>query len=853
FTYFQQAGGMPIDPVAVEITYGLERIAMYLQNVREVWQLQWNDTVTYGDILKTQEIEYCNYEFYWADVKRLQSMYDIFAAEARSALDRDLVIPAHDYVLRCSHTFNLLDTRGAIGVTERARFFAQMRDLSRQVAEAFAKQREDAGHPLRVEIPPVSVPQTPDQPECEHADLLLEIGSEELPPADVQSGIEQLRTGAIEQLNARRLSYESLEVTGTPRRLILHVRGLSGRQPDQELTVRGPAAKAAYDESGSPTRALQGFCKGQGVDPENVERRTDEKGVEYVYANRQEPGQKAQDILTELLPELIASLNFPKTMRWNSDGVAYSRPLRWIVALFGDQVIPFTYARATSGRTSRGLRPDHSPNIELESATEYHAALEKHGLIVNREKRRDTIHAQVTKRAEEAGGKALEDEDLLDEVTDLVEAPFALLGTFEEAHLDLPQEVLVSVMKKHQRYFPVLSPDTGRLLPFFITVSNGHPDNPDLVVQGNEGVIRARYADAAFFYREDRGKPLADFLPRLDTLTFQEDLGSMRDKIRRIERLVNVLAKDLGLDEKEKETALRAAALCKADLATSMVVEMTSLMRIWFSYYALASGEPEAVAVGIEEHYRPRFPGDAVPKSLPGFAVSVADRLDSLAGLFAAGIKPRATADPYGLRRDALGLLANLMGHRSRFSLKKGLAAAAKLLPVKAKHLDDAFEFILRRLDVQLKEEGFCHDVVEAALSGGCDDPYELRCIVQGLNEMVQAEGWQETQDAYGRCKRIVRDLEETYPLVPDVDPEPVTQALHKAYASAREELSSSQDQIATLNKILNNLRAPITSFFEKVMIMDEDVNLRQARLGLVQHIAALPDSIADLSKLEGF
>ena len=249
FTYFQQAGGMPIDPVAVEITYGLERIAMYLQNVREVWQLQWNDTVTYGDILKTQEIEYCNYEFYWADVKRLQSMYDIFAAEARSALDRDLVIPAHDYVLRCSHTFNLLDTRGAIGVTERARFFAQMRDLSRQVAEAFAKQREDAGHPLRVEIPPVSVPQTPDQPECEHADLLLEIGSEELPPADVQSGIEQLRTGAIEQLNARRLSYESLEVTGTPRRLILHVRGLSGRQPDQELTVRGPAAKAVSAEN----------------------------------------------------------------------------------------------------------------------------------------------------------------------------------------------------------------------------------------------------------------------------------------------------------------------------------------------------------------------------------------------------------------------------------------------------------------------------------------------------------------------------------------------------------------------------------------------------------------------------
>ncbi len=856
FTYFQQAGGLPLDPVPVEITYGMERIAMYVQDVREVWQLRWNENVTYGDILRQQEVEYCNYEFYYANVQRLRAMFDLFLEEARAAIDRGLVIPAHDYVLRCSHTFNLLDTRGAVGVTERARYFAQIRDLARQVAEGFAGQREASGHPLIKKTADAAAPKpVRDFEPCEHADLLVEIGSEELPSHDVRSGIEQLEGRLPQLLQEQRLEYDGVEITGTPRRLVASVRNLAGRQPDRMREVRGPAVRAAYDDDGKPTRALEGFSRGQGITPGSVEHRKDDKGVEYVYARRHEPGLETQEILTKLLPDLIAGLNFTKTMRWDSDGFVYPRPLRWIVALFGDQIVPFPIARIRSGDTSRGSRPEGAPPVQLKSANDYHRQMEEHGLVVNRDRRKDAIWNQVLEQARAVGGTVKEDPDLLDEVTDLVEAPFALRGGFDEAHLELPQEVLVTVLKKYQRYFPIVHPQTGRLLPYFVAVSNGRSADSGTVIRGNESVVRARFTDAAFFYREDGRKPLEGYLPRLDTLTYQDELGSVRDKSERIERLLTVVARDLGLSEGDTNTAKRAARLCKADLATGMVVEMTSLQGVMGRYYALLSNETDAVAVAIQEHYFPRFPGDTLPASNSGFAVSVADRLDSLAGLFCVGIKPRSTADPYGLRRDALGLLALLIGKGRPFSLKKGLDAAATGLPIRIdpSRLKDAYAFILRRLGVQLKEEGFRHDVVEAALAGGCDDPFRLRTIVEGLNHMVGSDNWMETLHAYARCNRIVRDLSESHSMNPEADPTPASRSLHQMWGEARRRMDHSEDRIDTLDNVLADLCGPINSFFEDVLVMDEDPVLRRARLALVQRIASLTDGIADLSRLEGF
>ena len=856
FTYFQQAGGMALDPVAVEITYGLERIAMYLQEIDEVWKLQYNDEVTYGDILKIQEVDYCHYAFNNANVKRLHEMYALYTAEAKSALDQSLIVPAHDYILKCSHTFNLLDTRGAIGVTERARYFAEMRDMARQVAEGFLRQQDVDPESITITKDKRKIPENVPSTYAEKADFVLELGSEELPSQDVPSGIRQLKELLTRLLLDLRLSYDEITVSATPRRLYASVKALAGKQPDSEMWVRGPAAKAAYDGDGNPTKALEGFCRSQGISFDDVERREDEKGVEYVYVHKHEQGTGAVAVLARALPDLIASLTFPKLMRWDSGGIGYARPLRWIVALFGDQVIPFSYARTESGRTTRGMRPDKSPETNLDSASQYLSTLEELGIVADRDQRKQQIVEQVKKLAEEAGGTIPEDEGLLDEVTDLVESPYALRGTFNEAHLELPPEVLITVMRKHQRYFPIEDSRSGNLMPTFITVSNGKPSSEKTVIRGNEGVIRARYSDATFFYKADTQQKLEDFLPKLHTLTFQEDLGSVFDKVGRIEKLLSKVAPDLRLSDQEIQIAIRAARLCKADLATSVVVEMTSLQGVIGRYYALKSGETTEVAQAIEDHYHPRYPGDSVPETRIGFAISVADRLDSLAGLFSAGIRPRSTSDAYGLRRDAIGLLTCLIQRGQPFSLKKGLAQAAATLPLKVdqEKINDAYEFILRRLENQLKDEGFRPDVVSAAIEGGADSPAEIQQTVRTLNQAVVADDWENTFNAFSRCKRIVRELESLTLSAKD-DSEAATQTLLKSYEASRDRLHSQNHKPSAEKLIaeLGNLKEPINQFFEDVLVMADDPGMKAARLSLLQHIADLPKGIADLTQLEGF
>ncbi|HEX77548.1 MAG TPA: glycine--tRNA ligase subunit beta [Dehalococcoidia bacterium] len=862
FTYFQQAGGVPLDPVAVEITYGLERIAMFLQGVREVWALDWDGRLTYGDILRQQEIEHCHYAFNVADVERLKQMYNLFEAEARNALAHKLVVPAHDYVLRCSHTFNVLDTRGAIGVTERASYFARMRDLAREIAQAYLEQRERLEYPLLdAWKPPSSAPSVlveevaegEQAPTVEKADLLLEIGSEELPVSDVAAVMEQLPELAKRMLEESRLEYEELIVTATPRRQVLYIKGLAGRQADAEQVIKGPPARVAYDEQGNPTKAAEGFARRQGVPVESLQRRQTEGG-EYVFAVKVEPGQPTTRVLRDRLPHLIAGLHFEKTMRWNSDGVAYPRPLRWIVALFGDRVIPFQYARVVSGRATRGLRMRGSPTLTLERAEDYWQVMTDEGIVVDRVERRRQVASQIAKLAASVDGRVPDDPALLDEVTDLVESPAALLGRFEEEYLSLPPEVLMTVMKKHQRYFPVVHRSTGELLPYFITVANGQPADPDLVREGYEDVLRARYADATYFWRHDRERPLESYRPRLATLTFQERLGSMLEKSDRLVELVKRLAPRLGLDPSLEPLAERAAYLCKADLVTSMVVEMTSLQGIMGRYYALHSGEPEEVAWAIEEHYRPRFAGDQLPETPIGVLLAVADRLDSLAGLFAIGLVPTGTADPFGLRRAALGLIQILIGHEHTFSVREGLRTAAELLPVEAsdERIEEAAVFVEGRLRAWLLDEGYRYDVVDAVLAERGDDPYRAYVTVQDMARLVEEPDWNEVLIAYARCKRIVRDIQERYPLRPELLSEPSARRLYEAYLQAREQVSPEGD-VAGLAAALRALKDPINTFFTDILVMAEDPDLRAARLGLVQHVAALPDGIADLSRLQGF
>jgi glycyl-tRNA synthetase len=859
YTYFQQAGGLNLDPVAVELTYGMERIIMYLQKVRSVWDIDWDSVHTYGDVYMRPEVEHCIYNFELADVERLGQMYSLYESEARVCMEQGLVIPAYDYIQRCSHTFNILDSRGAIGVTERASYFRRMRDLSRQVARVYVEQRKEMGYPFvqprvadseklaeAVEPSAASLPTEP-------GTLLLEVGTEELPVADLALALEQMKASVPRMLDEARLSYESVKVVGTPRRQVALVYGLAPRQPDRTLEVQGPPAKVAFDADGNPTRAAEGFARKKGVPVEEL-RIVTEGTKSYVAATKTEPGRHAADILSEELPKLLAGLRFPQTIRWNETNISFPRPLRWLVGLLGDLSIPFEYAGVTSGRTTRGLRPLGSPEIALAHAGDYLATMAAHHIVVDVGERRELVRTQAEALVATVGGRIPDDPDLLDEVTNLVERPTALLGRFEPEYLALPQDVLITVMKKHQRYFPVIQAKDDELLPYFVAVRNGDDLHLDVVREGNEDVIRARFADAQFFYENDTRQPLERFLPRLDTLTFQEDLGSMLDKSKRLEEFVPLVGRALGLDDAEQTTARRAAHLCKADLTTQLVIELTSLQGLMGREYARLSGEKKAVAMAIFEHYLPRSAGDILPETRPGLALALADRLDSLVSLFGVGLAPTGSADPYHLRRDALGLVQNLIAHETSLPLRPLLVKAAALMPVPVSDeaLTNVATFITERLRGWLREQGFHYDVLDAILAERGDDPFGAYRMVAQLTTWVRRDDWMDLLNAYGRCIRIVRDQTERFEFKPGADPEPATAALWEAYQKARAQVTPASDVDRLLTAVRPMIPA-INGFFDNVLVMHEDPTLRANRLALLQDIWELSKGIADVTRLEGF
>ncbi|MBN1681295.1 MAG: glycine--tRNA ligase subunit beta [Anaerolineae bacterium] len=858
FTYFQQAGGLTLDPVSVEITYGLERIVLALQGKNAVWDIDWTDNLAYGDLRLRSEVEHCKYYFEVADVDGLKQTYDVYQNESERALAEGLVAPAYDYVLKCSHLFNVLDTRGAIGVTERAAYFRRMRDMTRNVAAAYAEQRQMLEYPLldklddfdtsTLRLPRHSVGVTPTKP----ADVLLEIGTEELPAADLDDALDQLNTLAPALFDDLRLDHEGVAIMGTPRRLVIHARNVALRQRDDESLVKGPPASRAFDSDGNPTKAALGFARGKGVKVGDLDVREIDGG-QYVVALVRSEGRPTTDVLAEALPDFIASIKFRKSMRWNASGISFSRPIRWLVALFGSQAIPFSYAGVASDGVTRGIRPLKSPDIVLGSVKTYFDEMARQNIILDRDERRAVIQEQVQALAAEVGGTIPHDQGLLDEVTNLVERPAALYGAFDEKYLSLPREVLVSVMRKHQRYFPV-EDQHGHLLPYFVAVRNGDEEHLDIVIDGNEHVIRARFADADYFYRTDIQQRLEAYLPRLNTLIFQEKLGSMLDKNNRVTSLVVSIADLLGASDDDRQFAERAAQIAKADLATQMVVEMTSLQGIMGRYYALRQGEPGAVADAIFEHWLPRGAGDILPESAPGILLALSDRLDSLAGLFAAGLAPTASADPFALRRAALGVVQIVLEHGIDLDLRQAVAAAADVQPIP---VDDdtrqaVMAFIGGRLAVLLHEQGWPHDVVEAVLAEQAYSPARTLQGVTELAEWVQRDDWALILDNYARCVRITRDEPQTYPVDPAHFAEDVERDLFAAYQATAGQLDAADNVDAFLTAFVPVVPV-IQAFFEGVMVHTDDPVGRQNRLGLLQAVASLAAGYVDLSKLAGF
>lgn len=679
--------------------------------------------------------------------------------------------------------------------------------------------------------------------------LLLEIGTEEV-PAHVMPGIlSQLKENAAKTFEELRIEYKNIKTLGTPRRSALLVEGLAEQQADLSKENRGPAVNIAFDADGNPTKAAQGFARGQGVKPEELVTKDG-----YVYAMVHEKGGQTVDLLGETLKGLVDGLNFPNNMHWSDLDYKFIRPLRWLVALYGQDVIDFEVANVKSGRTSRGHRFLSEGDFEIANAEDYVEACRKASIIVDQNERCEMIRQQIAEVAAANGGQAEVNEDLLEEVLYLVEYPTALCGKFDEKYLALPAEAVITPMRDHQRYFPVLK--DGQLLPLFITIRNGGKEHLETVQHGNERVLRARLEDAQFFFDEDRKKTLEQHGEKLKTVVFQDGLGTIYDKALRLEVLAGYIADAIGANEQDKKDAVRAAKLAKADLVTGMVTEFTELQGVMGREYALLDGETKAVAQAIDEHYMPRFAGDSQPASVAGRIVSLADKIDTIVGTFSRGLIPTGSQDPFALRRQALGIVNMLKEAQYHISLSQLVAKAMELLKIadagqQAKLQNDVADFMKLRLKNVLADAGIRYDVVDAVFVT-VDDIYGVFLRAQAVNEAVKQD-MEKTIQAFVRTGNIARKAEDVQAAVETgLLAEQVEKDLYKAYEDAASKVEKeivAQDYAGAI-ATLSQLAAPIDAFFDGVMVMDKDEKIKNNRLGLLKLVDNLICQVADFSKI---
>ncbi|PIA34526.1 hypothetical protein AQUCO_03700065v1 [Aquilegia coerulea] len=837
FTYFQQAGSLPLLPISVEITYGLERILMLLQGVDHFKKIQYADGITYGELFLENEKEMSAYYLEHASVDHLQKHFEFFEQEARSLISLGLAIPAYDQLLKTSHAFNILDARGFVGVTERARYFGRMRSLARQCAQLWVKTRESLGHPLGIssepnsfvcpeEVTKIATGKVSEDPRV----FVLEIGTEEMPPHDVISASQQLKTLITQLLEKQRLVHGEVLACGTPRRLVVLVQGLCSKQVENEVEVRGPPVAKAFDLEGNPTKAAEGFCRKYSMSKDSIYKKTDGK-TEYVYLLVQESVKLALEVLAEDLPETISRISFPKSMRWSSE-VLFSRPVRWILALHGDVVVPFTFAGILSGNLSYALRNTPSATVQVEKAEAYATVMEKAGISIDIEERKKTILQQSISLAETVCGHLVNHNSLLEEVVNLVEAPTPILGKFDRSFLELPEDLLIMVMQKHQKYFSIRD-DNGKLLPYFIAVANGMI-NETVVRKGNEAVLRARYEDAKFFYELDVRKKYSDFRSHLNGILFHEKLGTMLDKMMRVENTVTKLSLALGLNKEQILVVQGASSLAMADLSTAVVTEFTSLSGIMARHYALKDGYSNQIAEALFEIMLPRFSGDILPKTDAGIVLAIADRLDSLVGLFGVGCQPNSTNDPFGLRRISYGLVQILVENDKNLDLRSSLKVAAEVQPIQVDDtiIDNAHHFVTRRLEQYLVDRGISPEVVRSILLERANFPCLATKSAVKMEALSRGELFPKVVEAYSRPTRIIRgkDVDANFEVNEAEFETHEERDLWSAYLEVKNKIHPGVE-VDDFVEASSRLLQPLENFFNHVFVM---VMKELERIGLL-------------------
>ena len=680
-------------------------------------------------------------------------------------------------------------------------------------------------------------------------DLLFEIGAEEIPAGFMPNILGQLKQLAETKLNDAHLPFESIETYGTPRRLALIVKGLADTSAEISERHKGPSASIAYDADGNATKAAIGFARGKGLDVADL---VVEDG--YIYAETKTAGVPAKDIVSEMLPQLITGLNFPKSMHWGDLDAKFVRPVRWLVALLDEEVIPVEFATVQSGNVTRGHRFLGADEITIKNAASYVDTLKENFVMVDQDARRELISKQLHDMAASKNASIVWDDDLLEEINYLVEWPTALCGGFEESYLALPDAAIITPMKDHQRYFPLVGQD-GKLLPMFLTVRNGSDHSIEVVQAGNERVLRARLDDAKFFFNEDRKKPLIDRQDGLTKIVFQEGLGNLADKTERLLKLGRVFGEECGLHEDAAVVLERATELAKTDLTTGMVTEFTELQGVMGKEYALLDGESEEVAEAIFEQYLPRFAGDVLPQTEAGKVLSIIDKVDNIVATFSRGLIPTGSQDPYALRRQTIGILNILLGSEWNISLRPIFKASMELLNVAADKqeelLNQVEEFFTLRLKNIFLDREVPHHVIDLLLSNNELSVADAEGLVNALLANRIDENVELVQ-AYTRMYNLVKDVEYTG-VNSDLLKEDAEKALFEAASKASEASLAAWEagDYAAVVAVPATLVPTINQFFEDVMVMDKDEAIKANRLQLVRLAYSVMAIIGDISALK--
>ena len=680
-------------------------------------------------------------------------------------------------------------------------------------------------------------------------DLLFEIGAEEIPAGFMPNILGQLKQLAETKLNDAYLPFESIETYGTPRRLALIVKGLADTSAEISERHKGPSASIAYDADGNATKAAIGFARGKGLDVADL---VVEDG--YIYAETKTAGVPAKDIVSEMLPQLITGLNFPKSMHWGNLDAKFVRPVRWLVALLDEEVIPVEFATVKSGNVTRGHRFLGADEITIKNAASYVDTLKENFVMVDQDARRELISKQLHDIAASKNASIVWDDDLLEEINYLVEWPTALCGGFEESYLALPDAAIITPMKDHQRYFPLVD-QNGKLLPMFLTVRNGSDHSIEVVQAGNERVLRARLDDAKFFFNEDRKKPLIDRQDGLTKIVFQEGLGNLADKTERLLKLGRVFGEECGLHEDAAVVLERATELAKTDLTTGMVTEFTELQGVMGKEYALLDGESPEVAEAIFEQYLPRFAGDVLPQTEAGKVLSIIDKVDNIVATFSRGLIPTGSQDPYALRRQTIGILNILFGSEWNISLRPIFKASMELLNVAADKQDELLgqveEFFTLRLKNIFLDREVPHHVIDLLLSNNELSVADAEGLVNALLANRIDENVELVQ-AYTRMYNLVKDLEYTG-VNSDLLKEDAEKALFEAASKASEASLAAWEanDYAAVVAVPATLVPAINKFFEDVMVMDKDEAIKSNRLQLVRLAYSVMAIIGDISALK--